>query len=147
MDRLIQQAIAQALTPIVDPGFSASSNGFRLRRSAHDAIKAAYVHIEDGYGTVVEMDLEKFLDRVNHDIPMSLVARKVDDKQVLRLIRKYLEAGILQNGVKVRNEMGTPQSGPLSPLLANILLDELDKELKRRGHRFCRYADDFQINV
>jgi RNA-directed DNA polymerase len=147
MDRLIQQAIAQALTPIFDPGFSASSYGFRPKRSAHDAIKAACAHIQEGYGTVVEMDLEKFFDRVNHDKLMSLVARKVEDKRVLRLIRKYLEAGVLANGVKVKNEMGTPQGGPLSPLLANILLDELDKELERRGHRFCRYADDFQIYV
>ena len=147
MDRLIQQAIAQALTPIFDPGFSASSYGFRPGKSAHQAVKAACAHIRDGYGTVVEMDLEKFFDRVNHDKLMSLVARKVDDKRVLRLIRWYLEAGILENGVRVRSEMGTPQGGPLSPLLANILLDELDKELERRGHRFCRYADDFQVYV
>lgn len=147
MDRLIQQAIAQALTPIFDPGFSVSSYGFRPGKSAHQAVKAACAHIRDGYGTVVEMDLEKFFDRVNHDKLMALVARKVVDKRVLRLIRRYLEAGALENGVRVRSEMGTPQGGPLSPLLANILLDELDKELERRGHRFCRYADDFQIYV
>jgi RNA-directed DNA polymerase len=147
MDRLIQQAAAQVLTLIFDPGFSGASYGFRPKKSAHDAIRAACRHIEDGHGTVVDMDLEKFFDRVNHDKLMSLVARKVDDKRVLRLIRRYLEAGALENGVRVRNERGTPQGGPLSPLLANILLDELDKELERRGHRYCRYADDFQVYV
>jgi group II intron reverse transcriptase/maturase len=147
MDRLIQQAAAQVLTLIFDPGFSGASYGFRPKKSAHDAIRAACRHIEDGHGTVVDMDLEKFFDRVNHDKLMSLVARKVDDKGVLRLIRRYLEAGALENGVRVRNELGTPQGGPLSPLLANILLDELDKELERRGHRYCRYADDFQVYV
>jgi RNA-directed DNA polymerase len=147
VDRLIQQAIAQVLNGIFDKGFSANSYGFRPGRSAHDAIKAARGHIEAGNGWVVDIDLEKFFDRVNHDKLMSLVARKVKDKRVLRLIRRYLESGVLTNGVKVRNEEGTPQGGPLSPLLANIMLDELDKELESRGHKHCRYADDCNIYV
>ena len=146
-DRLIQQAIAQVLNNIFDKDFSANSYGFRPGRSAHMAIQAARRHIEDGNRWVVDLDLEKFFDRVNHDKLMSLVARKVGDKRVLRLVRKYLEAGVMLNGVKVKNAEGTPQGGPLSPLLANILLDELDKELERRGHRFCRYADDCNIYV
>jgi group II intron reverse transcriptase/maturase len=147
VDRLIQQAIAQTLNSVFDKGFSANSYGFRPGRSAHMAIKAARSHIEDGNRWVVDLDLEKFFDRVNHDRLMSLVARKVKDKRVLRLIRKYLESGVLANGVKVKNEEGTPQGGPLSPLLANIMLDELDKELESRGHKFCRYADDCNIYV
>ena len=147
VDRLIQQAIAQTLNSVFDKGFSANSYGFRPGRSAHMAIKAARKHIEGGNRWVVDLDLEKFFDRVNHDKLMSLVARKVKDKRVLRLIRKYLESGVLVNGVKVRNEEGTPQGGPLSPLLANIILDELDKELESRGHKFCRYADDCNIYV
>lgn len=147
LDRLIQQAMAQTLNTIFDPGFSPSSYGFRPGRSAHQAIQAARVHMEEGFGIVVDMDLEKFFDRVNHDKLMSLIARKVKDKRVLKLIRKYLESGIMMNGIKVKNEEGTPQGGPLSPLLANIMLDELDKELERRGHRFCRYADDCNIFV
>jgi group II intron reverse transcriptase/maturase len=147
VDRLIQQAIAQTLNSVFDKGFSANSYGFRPGRSAHMAIKAARSHIEDGNRWVVDLDLEKFFDRVNHDKLMSLVARKVKDKRVLRLIRKYLESGVLANGVKVKNEEGTPQGGPLSPLLANIMLDELDKELESRGHKFCRYADDCNIYV
>jgi group II intron reverse transcriptase/maturase len=147
VDRLIQQAIAQTLNNVFDKGFSANSYGFRPGISAHMAIKAARSHIEDGNRWVVDLDLEKFFDRVNHDKLMSLVARKVKDKRVLKLIRKYLESGVLANGVKVKNEEGTPQGGPLSPLLANIMLDELDKELESRGHKFCRYADDCNIYV
>jgi len=147
VDRLIQQAIAQILNKVFDKGFSANSYGFRPGISAHMAIKAARKHIEAGGHYVVDLDLEKFFDRVNHDKLMSLVARKVKDKRVLRLIRKYLESGVLVNGVKVKNEEGTPQGGPLSPLLANIMLDELDKELESRGHKFCRYADDCNIYV
>lgn len=147
IDRLIQQAVAQELTKRFDPEFSESSYGFRPGRSAHQAVLASRKHIQEGFRIVVDIDLEKFFDRVNHDKLMAFVARKVEDKRVLRLIRSYLEAGILQNGVKVKSEEGTPQGGPLSPLLANILLDELDKELERRGHRFCRYADDCNIFV
>jgi RNA-directed DNA polymerase len=146
-DRLIQQAIAQELNKTFDAGFSASSYGFRPRKSAHQAIVAARGHIEQGYRWTVDIDLEKFFDRVNHDKLMALVARKVEDKRVLKLIRKYLESGIMLNGVKVKSEEGTPQGGPLSPLLANIMLDELDKELEKRGHKFCRYADDCNIYV
>jgi RNA-directed DNA polymerase len=147
VDRLIQQAIAQELNKTIDGDFSESSYGFRPKRSAHQAIKAANGYIEQGYQWTVDIDLEKFFDRVNHDKLMSLVARKVKDKRVLKLIRKYLESGIMLNGVKVESEEGTPQGGPLSPLLANIMLDELDKELERRGHKFCRYADDCNIYV
>ena len=147
VDRLIQQAIAQILNEVFDKGFSANSYGFRPGISAHMAIQAARKHIEAGGRWVVDLDLEKFFDRVNHDKLMSLVARKVKDKRVLRLIRKYLESGVLVNGIKVKNEEGTPQGGPLSPLLANIMLDELDKKLESRGHKFCRYADDCNIYV
>lgn len=147
VDRLIQQAIAQVLNNVFDKGFSPNSYGFRPGRSAHQAIKAARIHIEEGYRWTVDLDLEKFFDQVNHDKLMSLVARKVKDKRVLKLIRKYLESGVMINGIKVRNEEGTPQGGPLSPLLANIMLDELDRELDRRAHRYCRYADDCNIYV
>jgi len=147
VDRLIQQAITQTLSSVFDQDFSENSYGFRPGRNAHMAIKAARNHIEGGGHWVVDIDLEKFFDRVNHDKLMSLVARKVKDKRVLKLIRKYLESGVLINGVKISSEEGTPQGGPLSPLLANIMLDELDKELERRGHRFCRYADDCNIYV
>ena len=147
VDRLIQQAIAQELNKTFDADFSASSYGFRPGKSAHQAIMAARSYIEQGYRWTVDIDLEKFFDRVNHDKLMSLVARKVKDKRVLKLIRKYLESGIMLNGVKVKSEEGTPQGGPLSPLLANIMLDELDKELEKRGHKFCRYADDCNIYV
>jgi len=147
VDRLIQQAIAQELNKTIDRDFSASSYGFRAGKSAHQAIMAARSYIEQGYRWVVDIDLEKFFDRVNHDKLMSLVARKVKDKRVLKLIRKYLESGIMLNGIKVKSEEGTPQGGPLSPLLANIMLDELDKELEKRGHKFCRYADDCNIYV
>jgi len=147
LDRLLQQALSQILTPIFDPDFSDSSYGFRKGRSAHDAVRASQTYIREGYKWVVDMDLAQFFDRVNHDILMARVARKVQDKRILRLIRRYLESGAMLNGVKVRTEEGTPQGGPLSPLLANILLDDLDKELEKRGHRFARYADDCNIYV
>jgi RNA-directed DNA polymerase len=147
VDRMIQQAMAQELNKTFDADFSESSYGFRPKRSAHQAIMAARGYIEQGYSWTVDIDLEKFFDRVNHDKLMSLVARKVKDKRVLKLIRGYLESGIMLNGVKVKSEEGTPQGGPLSPLLANIMLDELDKELEKRGHKFCRYADDCNIYV
>jgi RNA-directed DNA polymerase len=147
VDRWVQQAIAQELNKIFDPGFSANSYGFRPNKSAHQAIMAARGYIEQGYGWTVDIDLEKFFDRVNHDKLMYLVARKVEDKRVLKLIRKYLESGVMLNGVKVKSEEGTPQGGPLSPLLANVMLDELDRELEKRGHKFCRYADDCNIYV
>lgn len=147
MDRFIQQAILQVLTPIFDPHFSESSFGFRPNRSAHDAMRQAQSYISEGYRFVVDMDLEKFFDRVNHDILMSRVARKVQDKALLKLLRAYLQAGIMVNGICLSAVEGTPQGGPLSPLLANILLDDLDKELEKRGHRFCRYADDNNIYV
>lgn len=147
LDRLIQQAIAQILSDIFEPGFSCHSYGFRPGKGAHDAIRAARDYIRAGYDYVVDIDLEKFFDRVNHDKLMARVARKVDDKRVLKLIRRYLTSGVLVNGVRVASEEGTPQGGPLSPLLANILLDDLDKELERRGLKFCRYADDCNIYV
>jgi RNA-directed DNA polymerase len=147
LDRMIQQALAQALTPLFEPRFSAHSYGFRPGRSAHQAVKAAQAYIQAGYDWVVDIDLEKFFDRVNHDMLMARVARVVKDKRVLRLIRRYLESGVMVNGVVHDTEEGTPQGGPLSPLLANILLDDLDKELERRGHRFVRYADDCNIYV
>jgi RNA-directed DNA polymerase len=145
LDRLIQQAMHQQLMPLFDPRFSAASYGFRPGRSAQQAIQTARRHVADGYRWVVDLDLEKFFDRVNHDILMSRIARIVKDKQVLRLIRRYLQAGLLEGGIVSPRLEGTPQGGPLSPLLSNILLDELDKELERRGHRFCRYADDCNI--
>lgn len=147
LDRLIQQAIHQILTPIFDPDFSRSSYGFRPGRSAHDAVRAAQSHVTAGNRFMVDLDLEKFFDRVNHDVLMARVARKVKDKQVLRLIRRYLQAGLMTGGVETVRGEGTPQGGPLSPLLSNILLDDLDKELERRGHTFCRYADDCNIYV
>ena len=147
LDRMLQQAIVQRLTPIFDPGFSESSFGFRPGRGAHKAMKKAREHIESGYRAVVDIDLEKFFDRVNHDKLMSMLALKIKDKRVLRLIRRYLEAGVMENGVVVTSDEGTPQGGPMSPLLSNIMLDALDKELERRGHKFCRYADDCNIYV
>lgn len=147
LDRLIQQALLQVLTPIFDPGFSDASFGFRPGRSTHQAVVRAREHIAAGHRWVVDMDLEKFFDRVNHDILMSRVARKVKDKRVLLLIRRYLQAGIMEGGVCSPRTEGTPQGGPLSPLLSNILLDELDKELEKRGHRFVRYADDCNVYV
>jgi RNA-directed DNA polymerase len=147
LDRLIQQALLQVLTPIFDPGFSDGSYGFRPGRSAHQAVSRAQAYVAEGYEWVVDLDIEKFFDRVNHDILMARLARKVADKRVLKLIRAYLNAGVLLNGVVVASEEGTPQGGPLSPLLANVLLGELDKELERRGHRFVRYADDCNVYV
>jgi RNA-directed DNA polymerase len=147
LDRLIGQALHQELEPIFDPGFSESSYGFRRGRSAHQAVEQARKYVSEGYRWVVDIDLEKFFDRVNHDILMSRVARRVKDKRVLRLIRRYLQAGIMVDGVVSVRQEGTPQGSPLSPLLSNIMLDDLDKELERRGHRFCRYADDGNIYV
>ena len=147
LDRFIEQAILQVLTPIFDPHFSDNSYGFRPGRGCHDAVKAAQGHVETGYRFVVDMDLEKFFDRVNHDVLMVRVARRVRDKRLLRLIGRYLRAGVMIDGVVHAHEEGTPQGGPLSPLLSNILLDDLDKELERRGRRFCRYADDCNIYV
>jgi RNA-directed DNA polymerase len=147
LDRFIQQAISQVLTPLFDPTFSEFSYGFRPGRRGHDAVRKARSYIEEGYRWVVDIDLEKFFDRVNHDRLMGILAKRVQDKTLLKLIRRYLESGVMIGGVKVANEQGVPQGGPLSPLLANIVLDELDKELERRGHRFVRYADDCNIYV
>ncbi|MBM7650566.1 group II intron reverse transcriptase/maturase [Bacillus ectoiniformans] len=146
-DRFIQQAIAQILTPIYDPSFSEHSYGFRPRRRAHDAVREAKGYIEEGHRWVVDMDLEKFFDKVNHDRLMGILAKRVKDKTILELIRKYLESGVMINGLEVISEEGVPQGGPLSPLLSNIMLDELDKELESRGHKFVRYADDCNIYV
>jgi RNA-directed DNA polymerase len=147
IDRLIQQALLQQLTPLFDPDFSDSSHGFRPGRSPQAAVKQAKQYVEAGYGWVVDIDLDKFFDRVNHDMLMARVARKVTDKRVLRLIRRYLQSGVMINGVIVETEAVTPQGGPLSPLLSNIVLDDLDKELEKRGHKFVRYADDCNIYV
>lgn len=147
LDRLIQQALLQVLQPIVEPTFSESSYGFRPGRSAHQAVLAAQQYVQQGRTWVVDIDLEKFFDRVNHDILMSRVARHVVDDRVLKLIRRYLEAGLMREGVAEARGMGTPQGGPLSPLLSNILLTDWDRELERRGHAFCRYADDCNIYV
>ena len=147
LDRLIQQALLQVLTPVFDPGFSASSYGFREGRSAHQAILQAREYVKAGKSWVVDIDLEKFFDRVNHDMLMARVARKITDKRMLKLIRGFLNAGAMENGLVSPTKEGTPQGGPLSPLLSNIMLDDLDKELERRGLSFCRYADDCNIYV
>ena len=146
-DRLIQQALHQVLSPIFEAGFSESSYGFRPGKSAHQAVKAARQYVAEGRRVVVDMDLEKFFDRVNHDILMDKVSKKIGDERVLKLIRRYLEAGMMANGIVSPRTEGTPKGGPLSPLLSNILLTDLDKELERRGHAFCRYADDCNIYV
>lgn len=146
-DRVVQQAIAQVLTPIFDPTFSASSFGVRPGRNAHQAIRQVQAHVKDGYRWAVDIDLAKFFDTVNHDLLMSLLGRTISDKRLLRLIGRYLRAGVLVGEHQEPSEVGTPQGGPLSPLLANILLHQLDQELERRGHRFARYADDMIILV
>ena len=145
LDRVIQQAMAQIVGQIWDPTFSEFSYGFRPGRSAHDAVLQSKQYLLDGYTYVVDMDLSKFFDRVNHDRLMSRLATKIADKRVLKLIRRYLNAGTMINGVIIYTDEGTPQGGPVSPLLSNIVLDELDKELEARGHKFVRYADDFRI--
>jgi RNA-directed DNA polymerase len=147
LDRLIQHALLQVLSPLFDPTFSDASFGFRPGRSTHHAVQRARSHIAAGHRWVVDVDLEKFFDRVNHDVLMARVARRVKDKRVLRLIRRFLQAGIMDGGVVSPRTEGTPQGGPLSPLLSNILLDEWDRELERRGHRFVRYADDCNVYV
>ena len=146
-DRLIQQALHQVLSPIFEATFSESSYGFRPGRNAHQAVKAAKQYVAEGRRIVVDMDLEKFFDRVNHDLLMERLSKKIDDGRVLRLIRRYLEAGMMADGMVSQRTEGTPQGGPLSPLLSNILLTALDRELERRGHAFCRYADDCNIYV
>ena len=147
VDRFVQQALGQVLDPLWDPTFSESSYGFRPKRSAHQALKSAQGYVREERRWVVDMDLEKFFDRVNHDILMSRVARWIGDKRILRILRRMLEAGMMRDGMEVERTEGTPQGGPLSPLLSNLLLDELDKELEQRGHSFCRYADDCNIYV
>jgi RNA-directed DNA polymerase len=147
LDRFIQQAVLQVLQADWDPTFSEHSFGFRPKRSAHQAVARAQEFIASGHGIVVDLDLEKFFDRVNHDILMGLVAKRVTDKRVLKLIRGFLTAGVLTDGLVGPTEEGTPQGGPLSPLLSNLMLDVLDKELERRGHNFVRYADDCNVYV
>src|SRR5205814_4148167 len=147
VDRLIQQALLQVLQRLIDPTFSEHSHGFRPGRSAHGAVLEAQQYVRAGHGIVVDVDLEKFFDRINHDILMDRLAKRIADKRVLRLIRRYLQAGILAHGVCSERLEGTPQGGPLSPLLANVLLDEVDRELERRGHKFVRYADDCNVYV
>lgn len=145
IDRMVQQAIVQVLSPIIDPSFSNSSFGFRPKRKAIDAIRQASQVAASGKVWVVDIDIEQFFDQVNHDLLMALVARHIQDKPLLRLIRRFLTAGVMQHGVCIEKDRGTPQGGPLSPLLSNILLHELDLELEKRGHSFCRYADDCNI--
>jgi RNA-directed DNA polymerase len=147
LDRFIQQAMLQVLQPIFDPTFSEHSHGFRPRRNAHGAVCEAQRYVEAGRSWVVDIDLEKFFDRVNHDVLMGRLAKMIGDKRMLGLMRRYLEAGVMVNGVVMDRDEGTPQGGPLSPLLANVLLDEADKELERRGHAFVRYADDCNVYV
>jgi RNA-directed DNA polymerase len=147
LDRFIQQAVLQVLQARWDESFSKHSYGFRPRRSAHQAVAQAQAYIAEGYGVTVDIDLEKFFDRVNHDMRMGRVAKRVDDKRVLKLIRAFLNAGVMENGLVSSSEEGTPQGGPLSPLLSNLMLDDLDHELERRGLRFVRYADDCNIYV
>ena len=147
VDRLIQQALLQVLQPLIDPTFSEHSHGFRPGRGAHGAVLKAQQYVQAGYGIVVDVDLEKFFDRVNHDILMDRMSKRIADKRMLRLIRRYLQAGILAHGVHSQRHEGTPQGGPLSPLLANVLLDEVDRELERCGHKFVRYADDCNVYV
>lgn len=146
-DRVIQQALTQVLTPIFDPGFSESSYGFRPGRSAHDAVRQALKYQQDGQQWVVDLDLKQFFDEVNHDVLMARIGRKVKDKRIKRLINAYLKAGVVCSDGEHPTDKGTPQGGPLSPFLSNVLLDDLDKELERRGHSFCRYADDCNIYV
>jgi RNA-directed DNA polymerase len=147
VDRLIQQAILQVLQPLIDPTFSQHSHGFRPGRRARDAVLEAQQYVEDGNRVVVDVDLEKFFDRVNHDVLIDRLQKRIADAGIIRLIRAYLNAGIMHAGVVSQREQGTPQGGPLSPLLANVLLDEVDRELERRGHRFVRYADDCNVYV
>ena len=147
LDRMIQQALHQKLEAVFEPEFSDSSFGFRKGRSTQQAILKAQEYVREGYDWVVDIDLEKFFDNVNHDILMAMIARKIADKRILKLIRKYLQAGIMIGGVMTARSTGTPQGSPLSPLLSNIMLTALDRELERRGHRFCRYADDCNIYV
>ena len=145
LDRFIQQAVLQVLQPAIDPTFSESSYGFRPGRNAHGAVCRAQRYVQDGRRWVVDVDLEKFFDRVNHDVLMGLVVKRIADSRTRTLIRRYLEAGVLASGVVMERHEGTPQGGPLSPLLANVLLDVVDKEFERRGHRFVRYADDCNV--
>ena len=147
LDRLIQQALLQVLQPLIDPSFSAHSHGFRPGRRAHDAVKAARAYVQTGKRVVVDVDLAKFFDRVNHDILIDRLRKRIDDAGVIRLVRAYLNAGIMDGGVVVERDMGTPQGGPLSPLLAKVLLDEVDKALEARGYSFARYADDCNVYV
>ena len=145
LDRLIQQALHQILSPIFENTFSNNIDGFRPGRKANQAVLQARNYAEAGYRWVVDLDLKKFFDRVNHDILLARVTRQLKDKRILRLIRSYLEAGLFEGGLVTTRKAGTPQGGPLSPLLSNILLTDLDNELERRGHKFCRYADDCNI--
>lgn len=147
LDRVLQQALMQVLTPVFDPQFSKSSFGFRPGRGTHDAVKQAQKHVQAGQRWVVDIDLAKFFDRVNHDVLMGILARRITDKRALLLIRRYLQSGVMVGGLTSPSLEGTPQGGPLSPLLSNIMLDVLDKELERRNHRFCRYADDCNVYV